>query len=103
MLAPLILSTDIQEVIDNIDQVHKFFIKSVSALGFDLGFSKYNTLALFNMIKNPDMAEAFEATWHHPAVLKLMIHGRNDGVFSDELLNEKAIYYTYKRSLNPQY
>ena len=54
MLSPVIIETDVAEMIKNGDRVHQFFIKSMSSLGFDLGFNKYNTLAFLHFMKSPN-------------------------------------------------
>lgn len=72
----------------------------MSKTGFDLGFkTKFETLSFLHYVKSPNYGEIFEATWNHPNVLKLFIHGRNDTLFDSKLLNEKAIYYAYRKEL----
>lgn len=76
----------------------------MSSTGFDLGFhTKYETLSFIHYIKSPDYGEVFASTWNHPNVLKLFIHGRNDTLFNSSLLNQKAIYYTYKKDIPKDY
>jgi phage terminase large subunit len=81
-LVPIILATDFNEIVQNADKVHKLFLKSMSTVGFDLGFkTKYETLSFLHYIKHPDYGEIFDATWNHPNILKKFIHGRNDTLF----------------------
>lgn len=104
ILLPLILDTDVEDIVKNGDKVHKFFLKSLSSTGFDIGFkTKYETVSFIHYIKSPDYGEVFAATWNHPNVLKLFIHGRNDTLFNSDLLNEKVIYYAYRKELDKSY
>lgn len=76
----------------------------MSSTGFGMDFkSKYETMSFLHYIKSPDYGEIFDATWNHPSVLKLFIHGRKDTLFQPKLLNEKVVYYCYQKKLKDSY
>lgn len=57
---PIVMNTNFEEITKNIDKVHNYFMKTVSGVGFNLGFrDKYETASFFRYMKTPDYNSVF--------------------------------------------
>lgn len=55
------------------------------------------------MVQDPKLSDMFEWTRQYPKVLKLILIGRGDILFTESLLNEKAVFYSYVNKFEINY
>ena len=54
-------------------------------------------------LKSDILPHIFDHTRNMPNVLKLIVFGDKDNLVTEDLLSEKAIFYCYKKKLDPEY
>ena len=60
---------------------------------------KYQAIGFFSAILSEEFYYMFDLIRNFPPVLKLVIYGKKDSLFQVQLLNEKAVFYSYVKSL----
>ena len=59
-LGSFVLSFQFQDLLEEGDSIHKFFMSSMKQTGFNLKFrDRYDTLSFMHFIKNPGFSELF--------------------------------------------